>query len=391
MRIAFAIEHFSPVQGGAEQYAWGLSRWLTGRGHELDVYTCHAAERQTAGLGVHVLDAEAALGRTRQARFAAALGRELDRARHDVVHGFNHVRPCDVLRLGGGVHLAFEEYNLLSVRHPFGRRLKQWVDELTPKYRALRENEHCQFDDPHRRFIAISQRVADDMLRFHPHVRGRVHVIRNAVDLDVFNPEEADKRRADTRRQLGLSDTDTALLFVSNNYRLKGLPDLIRALPRVRAALGPGLRLLVAGRGDQAAYQRMARRAGVGDSVIMYGPTTDLIGCYGAADLLVHPSYYDAFGFVALEAAACGLPVVVSRNCGVSEIMADSAGCVLVEMPCAPDALADAIVRAANPAFRDRARDAQWTLAQNHPIERNYEAVEALYRQVVREKAGRAV
>jgi glycosyltransferase involved in cell wall biosynthesis len=63
-----------------------------------------------------------------------------------------------------------------------------------------------------------------------------------------------------------------------------------------------------------------------------------------AADVLVLPSIEDAYGLVALEAMACGLPVIVSANCGVSEVVGDGAAGLIVP-PADPDALADALGR----------------------------------------------
>ena len=160
MKIAFAIEHFSPDQGGAEQYAWGFAKWLVDTGHELDVFTFAAPRHATFVSGLHVL--ELAGGRaTRQKNMARALQAALARRRYDVVQGFNHVRPCDVLRLGGGVHLAFEHYNALSASSWLARNVRAWSYRALPHYRAVRENEALQFDDPRRRFIAVSRRVGE--------------------------------------------------------------------------------------------------------------------------------------------------------------------------------------------------------------------------------------
>lgn len=387
MRIAFAIEHFDPAHGGAERYAWGLAQWLVARGHALDVYTLRADAETLPGVRVRQLDLSDARGRSRQARFAAALGSALAGEDYDVVQGFNHVWPCDVLRLGGGVHLAFEAYNRLSLRCPALRRLRRWLDEFSPKNRALRENERCQFGDPHRHFIAVSERVAQDMTRFYPAVSGRVHVIRNGVDLRRFHPDAARAVRADARARWDLGADEVALLFVSNNHRLKGLPDLIRALPILRRELAQPFRLLVVGRGHCRPYRRLAARVGVAEQVRWCGPAADMLPVYAAADVLVHPSYYDSFGTVVLEAAACGLPVVVSRNAGVSELLENEPGSIVIDMPCPRDELARAIVRAVEPAFREAARSSQFEVARRNAVERNYEAVEALYVRVAREKA----
>lgn len=382
MNIAFAVEHFNPRQGGAERYASGLARWLVERGHSLDVYTQTSAEASADGLCVHPLAVPPRPRWRRPARFAAAIERALEGRHYDVVHGFNHARPCDVLRLGGGVHLAFEEYNALSAGSAAARAARALSYRLLPWYRALRANEQQQFADRKRHFIAVSQRVADDMKRFYPSVGERIHVIRNGVDTAAYNPAAVDARRDAARSELRISAETLTLLFVSNNFRLKGLHALIEALGPAAHGAGGDLLLLVVGRGSARPFDGALSRCGVRERVRFCGPTDDLTAYYAAADLLVHPSFYDAFGFVPLEAVACGLPVVVSRNSGVSEILEDGNGAVLINMPCAPADLAAAILRAAQPDFRERARESNPRRACEHSIEKNYEAVLKLYRKV---------
>ena len=387
MKIAFAIEHFSPRQGGAEHYAWGLAQWLVRQGHWMDVLATDALDEHNGHVAIRLLDVHPYPRNTRPARFAAAVAAALRRQNYEVVHAFNHAWPCDVLRLGGGVHLAFEKYNALSAGHPLQRILKAFSYRFLPRYRALRENEWRQFDHPRRRFIAVSQRVANDMARFYPSSAGRIRVIRNGFDPAKYNPDLAARQRSEARARLDLTPETIALLFVSNNYRLKGLRDLIEALPLVSQQVVSPLKLLVVGRGNSQPFERLAARYQVRDLICFRGPVENLLDVYAAANILVHPSYYDAFGFVCLEAMACGLAVVVSRNSGVSEIMNEGDGSVFVDMPCPRETLAGAIIRAADPSFLERAKTIQWQLAQQYPIEKNYQAVLELYEQVAAENS----
>jgi UDP-glucose:(heptosyl)LPS alpha-1,3-glucosyltransferase len=382
VRIAFVVEHFSPQQGGAEQYAWGLARWLAEAGHTLEVFALRAAAGVDFARALHLRDLPAGWGPSRLERMARVFDAALEGASYDVVQGFNHVRSGDVLCLGGGVHRAFERCSAMSAPGALARAVRAWSYRLLPRYGARRRNEARQFEDPHRRFIAVSRRVAADMSRHYPSCANRVRLIYPGVDLGRFNPEEAAARRRGARLRFSLSDRTTALLFVSNNYRLKGLHDLIRALPEARRRLGGGpLKLLVVGRGRAGPFTRLAAAAGVGGDVVFAGAVDDPRDAYAAADVLVHPSYYDAFGLVGLEAMACGLPLVLSRQCGVSEI-ADERGAVRVDVPCAREALADAVYAAAEPAFRRAARAANWEHARRFPLEANYRNVLALYAEV---------
>jgi UDP-glucose:(heptosyl)LPS alpha-1,3-glucosyltransferase len=384
MKIAFAIEHFDVQHGGAEQYAWGLAQWLTAQKHTLDIYTLHGPAQDIPPMQIHTMDIRHHRGHCRPLRFAQALSAAWSKQTYDVIQGFNHAWPCDVLRLGGGVHLAFEKYNLKSVRGAPRRFFKRITQGLAPKYRALRTNELAQFSHPRRWFIAISERVAQDMRHYYPGVSERIQLIRNAVDTHRFNPDACAVRRARARETLDIDPDALVLLFMSNNFRLKGLYDLLDAMAVLSHAGGPSFELLVAGRCSSRLFEAHARVLGVEDRVHFRGPLPDSLDGYAAADLLVHPSYYDAYGFVGLEAMACGLPVVMSTNAGVSEIMADGNGAVLIPMPCSSIELADAITQAAEPDFRTQARECNPAIARKYPLEKNYEQVMALYQAVCR-------
>ncbi len=343
MKIAFAVEHFNPHQGGAEKYVWELTQWCLEQGHQLTVYTSGDYEPMV-GVTMELIDPDAEIGASPQHRFAYALQKALVRKKYDVVQGFNHVWPGDVLMLHGGVHLAFEHYNALSASTPLGRTLKKWIYKTQKKYRSLRDNEKQQFADPKRRFIAVSERVAEDMIRYYPAVRGRVRVIQPGLDVENFSSSILEPMRGVLRKERGVASDKTIFLFVAHNYRLKGLHDLLRALPLLEKQQAD-YELWVVGRGHRKAYKRLAKRLGVGQRVHFLGAIDDIRMAYVSADVLVHPSYYDTFGGVVLEAMACGLSVVVSTNCGVASRVDAKSG-VLISMPCRSQEIADAMVQA---------------------------------------------
>ncbi len=379
VKIAFAIEHYSPLHGGAERYAWRLSEWLVRQGHSVDVYALQAPESGDTPGQVHRLPVPAHPRITKPGRFAAALTAALAGDRYDVVHGFNHARPCDVLRLGGGVHLAFERFSAMSSASRLEAAFRLLSYRTLPHYLAIRANERAQFADPRRQFVAVSERVAADMVRFYPSCAGRVHVIRNGLDLETHNPAHCAEQRASARARLGLDSDTVAFLFVSNNYRLKGLHDLIGALPDVRRRLGRPLKLLVVGRGNGHPFECQAGELKVSDLVRFEGSASDLLEYYAAADALLHPTYYDACSNVCLEAMACGLPVLTTRNDGASEVMEDGAGAVILDVPSPRNVLVEGMLRVADPTFRARAKDEQWARAQRMPMEESFRKVMGLY------------
>lgn len=176
----------------------------------------------------------------------------------------------------------------------------------------------------------------------------RIVVIPGGVDTRVFRPQDA----ADARRRLGLPPHPVRLvLFVGRIEPLKGLDILITSMTHLRDL---DLRLLVVGgdahaREDQwSAEERrlrgLARDLNLDGRVLFIGsrPQAQLPLLYSAADVVAVPSLYESFGLVALEAQACGTPVVASRVGGLRCTVRDGVSGFLVP-PADPDALAGRI------------------------------------------------
>jgi UDP-glucose:(heptosyl)LPS alpha-1,3-glucosyltransferase len=120
-------------------------------------------------------------------------------------------------------------------------------------------------------------------------------------------------------------------LFVAMNYRLKGMAQLLRAL--VHVSKERRFRIVVVGSDKYKQYERMARRLGLEDRVKFLGFRSDPRDAYFGADFLVHPTFYDPCSLVALEALACGLPVLTSRYNGAGEKLAPPVDGLIINDP----------------------------------------------------------
>jgi UDP-glucose:(heptosyl)LPS alpha-1,3-glucosyltransferase len=109
-------------------------------------------------------------------------------------------------------------------------------------------------------------------------------------------------------------------LLVGSAYARKGVGRAIEALTTLPAQA----HLIVVGRErHMGRYDALAQRLGVAGRVTFAGPRADPKPYYGAADVFVLPTLYDAGSNAVLEALACGLPVVTSDRCGPGELVAD--------------------------------------------------------------------
>jgi glycosyltransferase involved in cell wall biosynthesis len=169
-----------------------------------------------------------------------------------------------------------------------------------------------------RRYVALSERVVQELQHHYGVPRDRIVVIPNGVNLDRFTagPDDRDA----TRSGLGIASDAPMLLFVGHEFDRKGLAHAIDAL----AALGrPDARLVVAGAGQAAPHTQHARRLGVEERVLFVGPRSDLPQLYRAADAFVFPTAYESFSLTCMEAMACGLPVFATAVGGIEDYLRD--------------------------------------------------------------------
>ena len=147
------------------------------------------------------------------------------------------------------------------------------------------------------------------------------HVVPNGIEPTSWQRPEFETARISAEN----ADAHPLIAYTGRVEWEKGVQTLLSAMPGLRSA-HPGIRLLVAGRGSYLDdVQRQAADLGLDGSVRFLGWVSeeDLRAIVAAADLAIAPSLYEPFGLVALEAAAIGTPLVVSRTGGLAEFADD--------------------------------------------------------------------
>lgn len=172
-----------------------------------------------------------------------------------------------------------------------------------------------------------------DVLRGWGLPESRLHVMRNGVDLQRFQPLP----QAQMRKELALEGAPI-LLSVGHLVELKGHRFLVEALAEL-IPTHPEARLVIVGEGPERPHLlALARQLGVADRVTLTGalPNIDLLRWYSAADILLLASSREGWANVLLEAMACGTPVVATAVGGSPEVVADAAAGILVEQRSGP-------------------------------------------------------
>jgi UDP-glucose:(heptosyl)LPS alpha-1,3-glucosyltransferase len=268
-------------------------------------------------------------------------------------------------------------------RLPFWLRpAKRLLSHLLPRYREFRRLMARQFADPRRIVVAMSRMVADDFQRYHGVRPEQIRLVYHGIDAARFAPQHCRPLRGPMRAELGLADDEAALLFVGHDFARKGLATAIRATAQLVRAGRPA-RLLVVGRDRrQPLYAMLAHACGVGRQVAFVPACDDPRPYYAAADALVLPTYYDPFGLVVLEAAGCGLPVLTTRQAGVSELMTDGLEGFVLPEPADCRLLAERLQTVLEPGGREAMGAAARQLAQRHTFARNCKDILAIYQEL---------
>jgi D-inositol-3-phosphate glycosyltransferase len=187
--------------------------------------------------------------------------------------------------------------------------------------KQILEQAHC--------VVATSPQEHDDLQTLVSHL-GKIDVIPCGTDVSTFRPIS----KADARQQLGITPKEKTILYVGRFDKRKGIETLVRATSELRAQLEQGeetdpkhLKLMIVGGSDpQEADGTERRRIEEIVAELDLGANTEFVGMVGhdrlalyytAADVCVIPSHYEPFGLVAIEAMACGTPVVASAVGGL--------------------------------------------------------------------------
>ncbi len=354
-RIATVSVHTSPLEqpgtgdaGGLNVYVVEVAKRLAERGVEVDIFT-RAVSRdqpQVAELAPGVLVRHLAAGPFEDLDKSDLPGQlcqftfELLRTeaahapgRYDLVHGHYW--------LSGQVGAVAKErwgVPLIQSMHTLGKVKNAALaagDAAEPEVRLRGEAEVVAAAD---RLVANTDDEARQLIHHYAADPARVTTINPGVDLSVFCPGS----QAQARRLLGLPQDGVVLVFAGRVQPLKA-PDVVLHAAAQMIADDPGLatRLTIAfvggpsgtGRQDPDGLTQLAARLGLAGVVRLEPPCPqpELAQWYRAATLVMVPSYSESFGLVAMEAQACGTPVVAAAVGGLRTAVRHGYSGILVD------------------------------------------------------------
>jgi len=390
LKIAFALDYFVSSRGGESYFAW-LANELSRLGHEVHVFAAKAEENPGAAYQVHLVPVWRYPRSLRTLSFLVNSARVIKADDFDIIHGVGWTLAMNVFNPHGGVEQAYLKQEFRSIPGRFYRGWRVLRRYLSLDHYLTLWIQKRQYLSPRvKKIVAISQMVKRDILqyygRYYETASEKVVVVFNSVDLDRFHPRNQDSYRVQKRSSLGIPPEAIVLIFVGNNYRLKGLEPLMGAVGLLRERFpGQPLRLLVAGRGQITRYRRKALRLGASEVVQFLGPVRDIEQYYATSDIYVHPTFYDSCSLTVLEALASGLPAVTTRFNGAADAIASEEGGKVIEDPADVQKLAEAIATYFDEQRRNRARTVTRQWMEQYPSSYNVGEMLRVYYEVAGE------
>lgn len=389
-KIAIVIERADTALGGAERSVFELAAALSARGLHADIL---AAKGRTKAKNIHILCADTPGKRTSYAVFENAIRKHLSQNHYDLIHSVLPFGFADVYQPRGGTYAESILRNAASYQNKVIEYYKKLTTFANIRRTRLLYAERKLCSGPTGPVIAaLSEYVADQLKRHYGADPKRIVVIPNGVKTDArIDSKEADRLRTQILTALRLKEADNPVLFLfaANNFRLKGLAPLIRAISA--AAAQPSERkpfLVVAGHDRPHRYRRIAEGLGIHDRVFFLAPLRHSHSILSVIDVAVLPTFYDPSSRYILEALAAGRPVITTKFNGAADLFADNRHGRIIDAPQDVPALAQAILHFIDTNNIERASHAiiEDNLKEEISITRVADRLISLYESILQSK-----
>ena len=351
-RIATVMVHTSPLDqpgigdaGGMNIYVLESAVRMAAMGVEVDIFT-RRTEQQSPEIveiskGVRVRYFDCGHGPLTKEQLPAhilglskAFQRIIKDENYDAIH--SHYWLSGKVAMPAAAQLGIP---LVHTMHTMARVKNLNLAEGESPEPMIRVQGETQIAAAAAALIANTDSEAASLVSLYDACPDTVHVVNPGVDLDLFTPGDG---RISARREIGIPEDALVVTFVGRIQAHKGPEVLIRAaveLVKHSPMMRKKLMINIIGGASGANTEEVERLTeltvwlGI-DDVVHFAPPVprkELAQWYRAADLVCVPSYSESFGLVALEAQACGTPVVATAVGGLRTAVADGISGVLVD------------------------------------------------------------
>ena len=323
MKIAFVIHDINKT-GGMERYSAELIERFS-KEHEIHVFASTMEGVNPQGQIIfHRIPVIEILFPIKSIIFFLLASWLVKRHSFDIIHGNGGNFYGANIITAHYCHMGWNE--VISLIPSSGSLIKRIYRNVTARIDTAME-KYIYRSRKYKKIIANSEKIKNELCKFYDVINKSVKVIYIGVDTKLFNPSNRMIYNIEIRKKFNIP-LDSCLILFAGAMERKGLSFLLKSLKLLKEE---NIFLIIAGKGDRKYYQREAESFGVDNLIRFAGHRSDIHKFYASADIFVLPTIYEPFGMVVTEAMASGLPVVVSRQAGASELITEGEDGILIK------------------------------------------------------------
>lgn len=366
--MKIALVHMRHAEtGGTELFLNQLSRYLAEKGEEVTIICRTHVAPTHPNIKFVKLDGFS-LGKAHRIwKFAKDVEKHLSKHRYDFVYGLGKTWSHDMLRIGGGTHIHFVD-SMKKGKLTFKDKVAIAIERKAMAHGA------------YQHVVANSYKSATEIQEAYGVPDDKISVIHNFVDTNRFSRERYKQVVAELEQSIGIDREKPVFLFLGSGYKRKGLKEALTAFSMLDF---PATLLIVGRENHEEEYKEYARSLGITDSCHFLGTQTKPEHYFSIADCYILPTHYEPFGFTAIEALSCGIPVITTENCGAKEVLKEHVSTV-VGSDVRPSDLASAMTywatRVDDVELRKQCRDLALDLDVSAVMEKNYQKILSVYK-----------
>ena len=314
MNIALIVRKYQ-TSGGTERYNYNISKCLSEKGHKVTIF-CNKAKLTPPNQNIKIIKLPN-LPLNRQIKtflFNYFVDKKINLNNFDIVQGCGKILKQDIYRAGGGFHKLY-------LRAGNVNRFTKYDKMVMNIEQRIYNVENTKY------VIAVSRFIANEIHNEFNYPMEKIKIFHNPVDLKTFNNKNKAKDKKYILEKLKIDFKNRIFLFVANNFKLKGLIPILEAFKTLK-----NYKILIVGNDNFKEIIENYNNNITDNTIFLHERKgNELIKIYHAADVLLHPTYFDPFANVSLEAMASGIPVVTTKINGASEILDNGIDGVVIE------------------------------------------------------------
>jgi UDP-glucose:(heptosyl)LPS alpha-1,3-glucosyltransferase len=312
MKFAFVIFKYFPF-GGMQRDMLRTANELVKRGHAVEIFTLSWQGDVPTNIKVHVLPQKAWFNYQRYQQFIDASFVQIKASHFNYIFGYNRMAGLDA-------HFAADPC-FIERAH----KQRNFFYRLLPRFKWFSACEKAVFSSElNTQILAVSLTEKPHFAHWYGTQDARFHYIPPYLAKDRFVLQDKAVMRKHLRETFNFGADDFVFLLTGSGFAMKGLDRAILALKAFPERLRANTRLVAVGQDNPKQFQKMAKKLGLENHVVVSKGRPDIPQLMQGADVCVHPAYRENTGLVILEGMASGAPMLVTASCGYAHHVANA-------------------------------------------------------------------